>query len=274
MCDEGHLDSSDVRKGYVKPLGSPWKPVSFANVDGRAIFEGCIILGATEEVEGAAKALEFVAQSVDTLFTDPDVRTQGVAIKGQQFRWPRRTIPFKIDPAIPNQQRITDAIAHWHAKTSLRFKPRTTETDFVFLRRVDSGCASHVGRQGGRQDLILADRCSLGNVIHELGHAAGLWHEQSRADRDSFVEILFTNVDPGSRHNFEQHIHDGVDVATYDYASIMHYPPAAFSIDGQPTIRPKRALPPGVTMGQRAGLSAGDCAAIERIYAGVPAADG
>ncbi|HEY0625862.1 MAG TPA: M12 family metallopeptidase [Allosphingosinicella sp.] len=257
----------------MKPIGSPWKEVEFANVDGRAIFEGCIILGETSEVEAAAELVKFKAQSVPQLFSDASARTLGVAIKGQQYRWPKRTIPYEIDPAIPNQRRITDAIAHWHANTSIRFKPRTSESDYVYFRRVASGCASHVGRQGGRQELILADSCSLGNVIHELGHAAGLWHEQSRADRDKFVEIVFSNVDPGFRHNFEQHIHDGVDVEDYDYASIMHYPPTAFSIDGQPTIRPRRPLPDGVVMGQRLKLSAGDCAAIESIYAGVAAAD-
>ena len=272
MCGEGHLKSDDIRKGYVKPLGSAWKEVEFANVDGRAIFEGCIILGMTDEVEGSARALEHVAQSVGTLFTDPDASTQGAAIRGRQYRWPNRTIPYDIDPAIPHKERITDAIEHWHAKTSLRFKPRTVEDDYVYFRRVGSGCASHVGRRGGRQELILADTCSLGNVIHELGHAAGLWHEQSRANRDEYVEILFANVDPAFRHNFEQHIHDGIDVGTYDYGSIMHYPAVAFSIDGQPTIRPKKPLPSGVTIGQRKALSPGDCAAIEKIYKCVPAA--
>lgn len=271
MCGEGHLKSDDIRKGYVKPLGSAWKEVEFANVDGRAIFEGCIILGMTDEVEGSARALEHVAQSVGTLFTDPDASTQGAAIRGRQYRWPNRTIPYDIDPAIPAKERITDAIEHWHAKTSLRFKPRTVEDDYVYFRRVGSGCASHVGRRGGRQELILADTCSLGNVIHELGHAAGLWHEQSRANRDEYIEVLFANVDPAFRHNFEQHIHDGIDVGTYDYGSIMHYPTVAFSIDGQPTIRPRKPLPAGVTIGQRKALSPGDCAAIEKIYKCVPA---
>jgi hypothetical protein len=62
-------------------------------------------------------------------------------------------------------------------------------------------------------------------------------------------------------HNFNQHITDGDDVGAYDFGSIMHYPRDAFSVDGSDTITPIPALPPGVVMGQRNGLSAGDIAA-------------
>ena len=45
------------------------------------------------------------------------LQTEGIGITGEQFRWPHAAVPFEIDPALPNQRRVTDAIAHWHANT-------------------------------------------------------------------------------------------------------------------------------------------------------------
>ncbi|WP_299272922.1 Dot/Icm T4SS effector Zinc-dependent metalloprotease LegP [uncultured Psychroserpens sp.] len=232
------------------------KRVKYANVDGLAIFEGDIILGTVEEIKANENSDNPVLHSI--------------GITGQQFRWPNGVIPYEIESSIPNQSRITDAIDHWENNTRISFVLRNSSNASVYPNyirfRSGSGCSSHVGMQGGRQNITLSSRCSTGNAIHEIGHAIGLWHEHSREDRDSHVRIQWVNIDPGRAHNFDQHITDGDDLGPYDFGSIMHYPGTAFSINGDPTIVPLSPLPPGIVMGQRNGLSQGDIDGVHAMY--------
>jgi hypothetical protein len=120
-----------------------------------------------------------------------------------------------------------------------------------------------VGRMGmAAQPVQIGDQCSTGNVIHEIGHAVGLFHEHTRADRDSYVRLLRQNIQAEALVNFVI-APESATQGQYDFASIMHYGPYAFSVNGQPVLT---TIPDGIAIGQRSGLSSGDVAAVRALY--------
>lgn len=65
--------------------------------------------------------------------------------------------------------------------TCVRFKPRTTERDYVEIKS-GSGCHSNLGKIGGRQEVSLRnDGCMKNGIVqHELIHALGERKKKSK----------------------------------------------------------------------------------------------
>lgn len=259
---DGMRSTKAVKQGWIRGVEKKLVPVKYVEIDGYARCEGCIVLGTAAEMTMLGKAI----RDNPTLADSHDFDPFGIGISGSFFRWKDAVVPYRIRNDLPDRGRVREAIDHWTARTKIKFVERTalnaTEyPDFVSFVP-DEGCAAQVGRQGGEQFVWLGDGCRVGNVIHEIGHCVGLWHEQSREDRDQHVTIHLDNIIDGMKHNFDQHITDGDDFNGYDYESIMHYPSNAFSKNGLDTIVPNN----GATIGQRTHLSDGDVKAVKDMY--------
>jgi len=153
-------------------------------------------------------------------------------------RWPRSggkaIVPYSFASGqftSTQQSTIINAMADLESKSGVvDFVPRTTQSNYIEYRSDQNGCWSQIGRRGGKQTLHLQrPGCVYKSVVqHELIHALGFYHEQSRSDRDAYVDILYDNVIAGKSHNFDRADSSLTQSTNYDYASIMHYSPYAF----------------------------------------------
>ncbi|PRD33298.1 UNVERIFIED_CONTAM: Astacin [Trichonephila clavipes] len=135
--------------------------------------------------------------------------------------------------------------------------------------RVRVVCWSVIGRNGGMQNLSLGNGCAwVGLVIHELGHAIGLYHEHQRSDRDNYITVYRNNVIPDQMHNFVLTDPDKeIIYAPYEYASIMHYGNYAFS--RQPNRLPTMVAKTGVRLYEpyeKPGFTQTDLYRIKQLY--------
>jgi hypothetical protein len=197
--------------------------------------------------------------------------SKGMIIESQHARWSHAIVPYIIDETMPleKQIEISEAIVLWEAETVVRFLKLTPEMldnypDYVLFQPAPGKtCASSVGRQGGMQLLRLAPRCHTFLIAHEIGHLLGLWHEQTRLDRNLYLEVRWENIAKMHEKNFQQRAGEGHNQGAYDYDSIMHYSEYAFSRNGLPTLVPRIK---GIHIGQRTHLSAGDIASVNALY--------
>ncbi|CAF2377320.1 unnamed protein product [Rotaria sp. Silwood2] len=164
-------------------------------------------------------------------------------------KWTSGILPYLIEQSQFSATQITtitNAMRKIEQQTNncIRFVQRTNQPTWVRIY-AGTGCWSYMGRirASGSQDLSLQNPgcVSQSIIIHELLHAVGFAHEQTRPDRDQYVTINYNNIETGKENNFQRYLTSEVNTLSkeYDITSIMHYKWNAFSKNGQPTIIPK-----------------------------------
>ncbi|XP_031565641.1 uncharacterized protein LOC116300825 [Actinia tenebrosa] len=166
--------------------------------------------------------------------------------------------------------KINRAKRNAHRSRSSLWTSRTIPY-FIPSKMGNVWCSSMIGKmyfKAGKQRVSIGKNCEQpGTILHELVHAIGFWHEQSRPDRDKYVRINYENIASGFSDQFDKFDWQTIDDLgkDYDFKSIMHYDRFAYSKNQLPTI--EAIHDPNLKFGnQKKRLSESDVIEINALY--------
>ena len=124
----------------------------------------------------------------------------------QDKLWPGGLVTYEISTAFGEEIKATIRNALLQLQTKLDSCLRFNETNSGHRILVKRGLHSQDSRsfvgysllKSGVQELHLGSShitsLGIGVIWHEFLHAVGLWHTQTRSDRDNYIKIIWDNV--------------------------------------------------------------------------------
>ncbi|XP_065335399.1 zinc metalloproteinase nas-13-like [Cloeon dipterum] len=191
-------------------------------------------------------------------------------------RWPSTEIPYKFEATseftADQEGIIIEAMDEISAETCLTFSAAVDgDNDYLSFQQLQSGCFAELGYGSGGARVVNVnslDGCldDTTTTIHEIMHALGFEHEQSRYDRDLYVEVQWDNIDATFKSNFDKLPRTyAFPQYNFDFGSVMMYTLDAFGKGGRPSmvLTPKASVTDEYEVGRATNMSASD---IDRIF--------
>lgn len=232
------------------PLGVGEPIVNAIRVGDKVIFQGDILLDLNSIVTDTSEAVfsDFV-KNINSNF------------------WLDGIIPYAFSTSIDDimKRKIDSAINEINAKTKLKLRQKEiSDKSYLVFYLTNDGCYSdYVGMSGENSNhnkIYISRQCEVGNIMHEILHVAGAFHEHCRRDRDSYVSIDKSNIESLYQDQFDVVNESAISTYPYDIFSIMHYSTKSFAKDkSKRTIIPRNLSSlDEEKIGQRDSLTVGD----------------
>jgi hypothetical protein len=193
--------------------------------------------------------------------------------------WAGGVVPYQFDanttPSMQGAMRLAmDAL---EAAAYIHFVPRTSQGSYLHILDDNGNFTEGIGDRGGQQNVHIFNWNFRYIMVHELMHALGVRHEQSRPDRDQYINVNYANIQAGWGPQYDYQ--PGTPVGAFDFDSVMCYGPCSASVccpagsdcscsgascwtmTALPQYSSSQSL-----MGNRTHLSTGDIAGLVRQY--------
>ena len=172
-------------------------------------------------------------------------------------KWTNNTFYYKISSS--RSAEILQAFSMIEGRSSIKFVERTNEPDYVtFIDDSSNGSSysTHVGMEEGSSKVIgLHPSQGIGTIIHETMHGLGYFHEHTRQDRNTYVNVNVSGLSPNQAYQYQIQPYS-TSYGILDFNSIMIYPPSNVmtKVGG------------GTWTAQRDDLSEGDIDGLNQFY--------
>ncbi len=140
--------------------------------------------------------ITFSKELIDSIGNEPIKDTRSAVIKNYILYWPNCKVPYEISSNFSSSQieNIEYALKIISEYSSLEFVKASSKDFHKIYIYKDGKAGMSSDRIGMNPDGInkihLDDSFNYGNVMHEIMHCLGFFHEQKRSDRDEHIKIL------------------------------------------------------------------------------------